>query len=207
MTIDAAGNLYGTVTSTYPGTGGVFKLANRNNAWTFSLLISFDSTDGNTPLSPPVFGPDGSLYGITYDGGLGCDLGCGNVYNLRPPLNPCKTALCYWTASTVWDFSVIQDNGIWPVYVTPLFDAAGNIYGTTSFNWPQSGQFGGTVFEVSRSNGVWSEATLHQFGSAPDGSSPQSGLIRDPNGNLYGTTEEGGTNAQLQQRIRVRDGL
>ena len=95
----------------------------------------------------------------------------------------------------MWDFSVIQDNGIWPVYVTPLFDAAGNIYGTTSFNWPQSGQFGGTVFEVSRSNGVWSEATLHQFGSAPDGSSPQSGLIRDPNGNLYGTTEEGGTNA------------
>lgn len=195
VTIDAAGNLYGTISATYAGEGGVFKLSNRNRAWTFSLLFSFSYANGNTPLAPPAFGPDGSLYGTTYVGGIGCDLGCGNVYNLRPPVSICRTTLCYWTASTVWDFYSTPDGGIWPVFVNPLFDAAGNIYGTTSDDWPQSGLSGGNVFELSRSNGVWSETILHQFGNGTDGSGPESGLIRDSNGNLYGTTTDGGTDA------------
>ena len=194
VTIDAAGNLYGTTSATYAGEGGIFKLSNRNNAWTFSLLFSFTGTNGDTPLAPPVFGPDGSLYGTTYEGGFGCDLGCGNVYNLRPPLSPCKTALCYWTASTVWDFDSIPNDGVWPVFGNLLFDASGNIYGTTSFNVPGSGVMAGTVFELTRANGVWNETILHQFGNGTDGSVPESGLLRDSNGNLYGTTAEGGTN-------------
>jgi hypothetical protein len=136
VTIDGAGNLYGTTAYSYNGTGAVYKLALKNGEWILSTLLQFDYGNGNTPAAPPAFGPDGNLYGTTYEGGGGCDLGCGNVYNLRPSINPCKTALCYWNGNSLYDFGNIQNDGVWPVFVDLLFDPAGNIYGTTSFNVP-----------------------------------------------------------------------
>jgi uncharacterized repeat protein (TIGR03803 family) len=70
-----------------------------------------------------------------------------------------------------------------------VFDSAGNLYGTTL----EGGAHGlGVVFQlVPRANGGWTEKVLHSF-SGPDGAAPQSGVIFDSAGNLYGTTFFGG---------------
>jgi uncharacterized repeat protein (TIGR03803 family) len=72
------------------------------------------------------------------------------------------------------------------------FDAQGNLYGTTS----GGGAYGdGTVFELTLgSNGIWSETILHSFPSfSDDGGGPTSTPILDAAGNLYASTEGGGT--------------
>src|SRR3984957_475967 len=71
-----------------------------------------------------------------------------------------------------------------------IFDAAGNLYGTTM----GGGKFQlGTAFELSpAAGGGWTETVLHNFGSGKDGQTPQSGLVMDGAGNLYGMTWGGG---------------
>ena len=194
VTIDQAGNLYGATFSSNrdQDNGAVYKLSHRDQQWVFSVLYEFTQGSGDSPIARPVLGPDGSLYGTTVSGGTGCDLGCGNVYNLRVPITICRTALCYWTASTVWDFGSVQDDGAGPGYGDLLFGPSGNIYGTTVSTGLDF--TGGTVFELTRSHGVWSETVIHQFGSGDDGTAPLSGMTRDSSGNLYGTTATGGTN-------------
>jgi uncharacterized repeat protein (TIGR03803 family) len=73
-----------------------------------------------------------------------------------------------------------------------IFDAAGNLYGTTI----GGGTYvGGTVFELTpTAGGGWTETVLHSFNqNGTDGYSPHAGLIFDSAGNLYGTTRWGGT--------------
>jgi uncharacterized repeat protein (TIGR03803 family) len=75
-------------------------------------------------------------------------------------------------------------------------DKAGNLYGTaTGGNQPP---YYGLVFELSppaTANGSWTETTLYHFqGGANDGINPFGTLIFDKHGNLYGTTQAGGTN-------------
>jgi len=68
-----------------------------------------------------------------------------------------------------------------------ISDRQGNLYGTTYVG----GAFGaGTVFVVSPSG---QEIVLHSFSGGADGGFPLAGLVRDGNGNLYGTTRSGGT--------------
>src|SRR5271169_6710488 len=75
-----------------------------------------------------------------------------------------------------------------------VLDQQGNLYGTT---YSGGANANGTAFELSPSTGgQWSETILYNFGSNPDGSDgafPMAGLIFDSAGNLYGTTENGGT--------------
>ncbi len=75
-------------------------------------------------------------------------------------------------------------------YAGLIFDANGNLYGTTEFG----GIHGfGTAFELSpKGDGGWTETVLHSFGNGTDGTYPLGGLIFDTAGNLYGTTYEGG---------------
>ena len=75
-----------------------------------------------------------------------------------------------------------------------IFDASGNIYGTT-----YSGGFlgNGTVFKLSATaDGDWSETILYSFRGSPDGAHPYAGVIFDSAGNLYGTTEQGGSTGE-----------
>jgi len=77
-----------------------------------------------------------------------------------------------------------------------VFDASGNAYGTTT----GGGSMGaGTVFELSPlQGGDWQETILYSFctaqGGCTDGKYPLPGLVLDSNGNLYGTTYQGGAN-------------
>jgi len=82
-----------------------------------------------------------------------------------------------------------REDGVGPA--SPLtFDGAGNIYGTTSLG----GAFdNGVVYELSPSNGGWTEKVLHTFGSQqPDGATPYSTVVFDGADNLYGTAQGSG---------------
>jgi uncharacterized repeat protein (TIGR03803 family) len=195
LTMDRAGNLYGT---TYNGGshsfGGVFKLSRRGSGWLFNPLYGFPNprnggNDGYQPTSPVTIGPDGSVYGTTeYGGGTGCyGGGCGVIFNLRPSARACNSAVCPWSETIVHRFGDIgSGDGEYPLGAL-IFDQAGNMYGTTS----SGGVDYGTAFEFSPSPSGWTETILHNFNQIPpDGAFP-SGIAFGPDGNLYGITEGG----------------
>jgi len=190
LTIDKAGNFYGTASigGTKSGWGSIYKLTNKNGSWVLSPLYAFaGGADGGRPLARVVFGPDGSLYGTASKGGCG---NAGTVFNLKPPASACKAALCPWTETALYCF---QQGGLQPGYGDLIFDHAGNIYGTTM----AGGDYNlGTVFMLIPANGAWTESVLHSFGGGTDGRVPYNGVIFDSAGNLYGTTSEGGQNSR-----------
>jgi uncharacterized repeat protein (TIGR03803 family) len=197
LTLDRAGNLYGTTfTGGADGGGTVYKLTHKGSGWAFDPLYSFGSAggnDGGAPAARVIFGPDGSLYGTTTSGGT---KGVGTVINLRPSPKVCKTSLCPWTETVLYSFKGGTD-GANPGYGDLVFDQAGNIFGTTMSGGSTNplgpcGRAGcGTVFELSPSNGSWNEAVIYAF-QGNTGASPFSGVILDQTGNLYGTTYGGG---------------
>jgi len=93
-------------------------------------------------------------------------------------------------------FPFSGNNGLFPASEL-IADSSGNLYGTTL----GGGSFGfGVVFEFTPPQvpgGQWSESTLYSFKGAPDGSGPNANLILDGAGNLYGTTQSGGTCGNL----------
>jgi uncharacterized repeat protein (TIGR03803 family) len=200
VTIDKAGNLYGTNTAGgTEGYGTVFKLKLKGESWILSPLYNFTGgSDGKNPQSRVIIGPDGALYGTTFNGGgKGCGVnGCGIVFSLRPPMAACKAAMCPWKETVLYQFSGGTDGGEPTGDI--LFDKAGNIYGTTEIGGMahRCGGLGcGAVFELSRSGSSWTETVLYQFSGGTDGAFPNSGVIFDDSGNLYGTTDSGGSSA------------
>ena len=195
LTMDRAGRLYGT--TQYGGNihlGSVYQLTRKGSGWVNNPIYSFngnETNDGAMPYSGLTIGPDGSFYGTTYEGGGDCALsnhGCGTVYNLRPAAAACKAALCPWTETVIYRF-VGGSDGANPGGGNVIFDAAGNLYGTTD-NGGASGV--GTVYELTPSNGGWTEKVLYTFAGGSDGTHPWGGVILDQTGNLYGTTSQGG---------------
>ena len=188
LTMDQAGNLYGTASVGGGGNGAVFRLSKKGSGWVFTPLYSFQGPpDGATPQARVVFGPDGILYGTTSFGGA-CG-GCGRVFSLKPYPTACTTALCGWQETVLYNFQGGSD-GMNPALGDLIFDQAGNLYGTTS----RGGHYGyGTVFELVPSQGGWTEKVLYSFTGGGDGSQPFAGLVLDKAGNLYGTTAYGGT--------------
>jgi len=184
LTIDAAGNLYGTTNSGGAnGVGAIYKLApNSDGTWSESVLYSLGSFsgDGTYTWAEPVFDAAGNLYGTTVSGG---SYGSGTVYKLSPNSNGT------WTETVLHSFTGQADQGTPKAAV--WLDSAGNIFGTASADGTS---VAGTVFELSpNSSGRWTEKTLHTFGALGDGERPFSGLTPDAAGNLYGTTYIGGT--------------
>jgi uncharacterized repeat protein (TIGR03803 family) len=186
LTLDAAGNLYGTTSAGGGGQGTVFQLKHWQRNWLLNNLVVFNGNNGAYPYGGVVFGPDGALYG-TAGGGPG---GYGVIYRLTPPATACKTALCPWVETILYEFAGGSDGASPTGKLT--FDHAGNIYGTTYFG----GAFGeGTVFALTPSHGVWTHSVLYSFAGGDDGQNPysSSGVVFDDVGNLYGTTSAGGT--------------
>ena len=203
LTLDSAGNLYGTAQhggdtdNCTPGCGTAFKLTHAGSGWVLNRLYSFvgGPYDGAVPQAAMIFGPDGALYGTTllgdWQGGGNCQpkghYGCGVVYKLRPPARACKTALCPWTETLLYQFTGSGDDGGNPGFGSLIFDVEGNLYGATF-----GGLNVGAVYELSPSSDGWTGKLLHRFVGS-DGGVPEAGLAWDAAGNLYGTTEEGGS--------------
>jgi uncharacterized repeat protein (TIGR03803 family) len=182
LTLDRAGNLYGT--TEYGGThqtGTVFKLTNKSG-WLLTELYNFTGgNDGGNPLSSVIFGPDGSLYGNASEGG---PLGYGTVYNLKPQPQPCGSVGCQWRETTLYQFSDPSDGEAYP-WGNLHFDAAGNIYGTTTAE-------GGAVYELAPAAHGWTYQLAYAFDILGGPSRPYAGVISDAAGNLFGTTSAGG---------------
>ena len=75
-----------------------------------------------------------------------------------------------------------------------IFDADGNLYGTSSAGGNHCNPIGcGAVFELSPTSvGAWRETLLYSFTGGSDGGRPEGGLVFGTDGNLYGTTSQGG---------------
>ena len=90
-------------------------------------------------------------------------------------------------------FQFTGTNGSEP-QCTLIFDAQGNLYGTTFAGGPTTAL--GLVFKLTpTSSGNWHEEILHVFQGGTDGAYPLAGLVMDEQGSLYGTTYQGGVNA------------
>ena len=183
LVFDASGNLYGTaIEGGSSGAGTVFELTpNADGAWTLSVLYGFTGgSDGRAPLAEVIFDTKGNLYGTSLEGG---DYGAGTVFEVTPNSDGS------WTESVLHAFMGGKDGG-YPDHGHLIFDAAGNLYGTTA-GWYGGGY--GTVFELTpNSNGTWTESVLHSFFGGEDGMEPEGTLIFDLTGSLYGTTAGGG---------------
>jgi len=183
ITIDRAGNIYGT--TFYGGTTGqgtVFKMSRRGSSWTIAPLFIFSGDkNGGNPANGVVLGADGSLYGTTET----------TVFNLKPfPTRP-VSVLSPWKINTLYQFQGGLDGAL--PYGDLIFDSAGNIYGVTNIGGEGCYEGCGLVYELSPSNGGWTKRTLYEFQGQPDGESPIA-VILDSAGNLEGTAEYGGTN-------------
>src|SRR5260221_7537019 len=184
VTLDAAGNLYGTTlqgggSSNCPaGWGIVFKLTKgTTGAWSETNLYAFQGApaDGAGPGGKLILDSQGNLYGTTLYGGVAfCTLeGCGTIFELSP------TTSGPWTETLLHVFAGTTDGGV-PAG-SLITDEAGNFFGTTS-----SGS--GTVFELSPSAGTYTLTTLYAFDGSlfsTTGSVPEGGVVRDGAGNLY----------------------
>jgi uncharacterized repeat protein (TIGR03803 family) len=192
LTIDGVGVLYGTALSGGTGHGTVFKLAKTGSGWAFTTLYSFaGGHDGASPRSKVVIGPDGGLYGEAFaGGGTGCGgAGCGVIFEVRK-----GCPICQWTETVLYRFTGASDGGQ-PIGDL-VFDASGNLYGTTVLGGKPHGCGGlgcGTVFKLTHSGGRWTESALYQFAGGSDGVFPDGGVTFDRSGNLYGTTCCGGS--------------
>ncbi|MGO9650107.1 MAG: choice-of-anchor tandem repeat GloVer-containing protein [Terriglobales bacterium] len=192
---DAQGNLYGTTAGGGSGTSGtVFELSPSSGGnWTETILYNFCSqpscSDGAYPGAGLVSDQAGNLYGSTLGGGA--SLIWGAVFELSPPSAPGGS----WTETVLWSFGGDSEgDGCGPRKL--IFDAAGNLYGTTS-NCGTGAHPSGTVFELSpASDGTWTETLLYTFNGTnkinPYGSYPVAGVTFDNAGNIYGTTSFGG---------------
>jgi uncharacterized repeat protein (TIGR03803 family) len=181
LIFDKLGNLYGTTSA--PPNNTVFELSppsTPGGAWTHTVIWTFSAYPGGSGVGGNlVMDANGNLYGTTYQ--LGTD-GVGIVFELISP----KTSGEHWTESVLYSFGAFAGDGSRPV--DGLLLRGGVLYGATYYGGA-SGK--GTVFQLVRKSGLWTEAILHSFAGG-DGATPAAGVIADAAGNLYGTTSAGG---------------
>ena len=167
---DPAGNLFGTTAGGGTGYSGVvFKVDAAGNE---TVVHAFaDWRDGWSPYAGLTADSEGNLYGTTSQGGPGL----GTVFKLD---SAGRETLLY-------SFRGGAD-GAQP-WANVIRDSAGNLYGTAQFGGTGNA---GVVFKVDATG---QETVLYSFTGGADGAQPVAGLVRDAAGNLFGTTEFGGT--------------
>ena len=187
-------NFYGTTkyggTAGTGGTNGYGTVFRISPSGTHTTLYSFSGypTDGSYPQAGLAQGSDSNFYGTTKYGGTNYDvagLGYGTVFRISPS----------GTHTTLYSFSGYPTDGSEPD-AGLVQGSDSDFYGTTEYggtNYDVAGLGYGTVFRISPTG---THTTLYSFAGSPnDGSAPSAGLVRGSDSDFYGTTIEGGTNA------------
>src|ERR1700685_2582339 len=180
VTLDAQGNIYGTASlgGAY-GNGAVYKLTRSSSGWTETVLYNFQGADeGANPVGGVVLDQAGNLYGTTFDGGIN---GGGTVYEMSPSATG-------WIFTTIYSFV----GGYGGPY-NKLTLASGSIYGFTN---GEAAYGYGSVFKMTPANGTWNFTDLYDFTGGNDGGDPYGSVAVDSKGNIFGTTNIGGTTNQ-----------
>ncbi|MBA3913276.1 MAG: hypothetical protein H0X25_05355 [Acidobacteriales bacterium] len=177
LLFDRGGNLYGTAAEgSILNEGTVFVLTKTGNVGVLWAFGKKGPHKGFAPESSLIRDDEGNLYGTAGNGG---STGGGTVFRIDR-----KTGM----KTVLYSFGFNPD-GNFPT-APVMFGANGDLYGTTE----GGGTAGyGTIYDLDPTG---AETILYEFGGPPDGASPVAGLVRDSEGNFYGTTAGGGTNNQ-----------
>ena len=181
---DANGDLFGTTADGGAnGLGSVFEIAKTAGGYasTPTTLVSFNGTNSEFPEGSLIVDCNGDLVGAALQGGANGD---GTVFEIV------KTAGGYASApTTVVSFNIAD--GVDP-HAGLIADANGDLFGTTALGGANGD---GTVFEIAKTAGGYASTptTLVSFNER-NGSDPIASLIADSNGDLFGTTANGGAN-------------
>jgi len=193
LVLDSGGAIYGTTVyggyhcphDNDQGCGTAFVLTPQQATWRETFLHRFKGfPDGELPSAGLTFGAGGGPYGTTASGGTHQPAE-GAIFRL----NNSKGS---WNENVLDSFD--GSGGADPI-ASLIADSRGNLYGTASRG---GGTAVGAVFElrVPLGEGNWTYTVLYSFGKFPDGETPQSNLIFDKSGNLYGTTLYGGSGTE-----------
>jgi len=151
-------------------------------AQTFTTLATFDGTDGSVVIAPLVQATDGNLYGTAEQGGANAE---GTVFNITTG----------GTLTSLYSFCSQPNcaDGREPVAGLVLA-TNGDLYGTTEWGGATNGNDSGTIFKYALSTGTLT--TVYDFctdTNCGNGTWPVAGLVQASNGDLYGTTQYGGS--------------
>jgi uncharacterized repeat protein (TIGR03803 family) len=165
------------------GCGIVYQIKPKARAsldpWQETVLYRFGGDGGSNPAYGDLtFDGAGNIYGTTQNGGTYQQ---GAVFELVRNGDS-------WTENILYSFAGAPDGG------APLggviFDAAGNLYGTTSAGGSGGG---GTIYQLHPSASGWTESVLYSFQIGPGGEYPASAVTSNLSGMLFGATQSGGT--------------
>ena len=179
---------YGTAFSLSPPPAG-------SSRWTETVLHRFKSSpDGATPAGTLLAGDGSVKFGVSTTGGTGIcsDVGCGTAYRLTQSEKG-------WAETIIYQFQGGPDGAV-PVDRL-IADAKGSLYGATAeggLPGPGGHYSTGTVFRLdppAAGQVHWTKTILYEFKGGNDGSMPEGGVILDPSGAIYGTTEFDGTHS------------
>ena len=221
LTLDAAGDLYGYTFLTVQGSqdnGKIYKITKQGS---FSIVFDFNQesgANGNDPVGNLIVGKDGNFYGATEFGGSSTVLVGGTVFRLTPTNEFTLLHIFPYSSSTDLQYpnsSLTQDNAgnmfggaSFPIHQTGIYkinesgdesvltyccsgygamvrDKEGDLFGVLGFTSSSNNY---SIYEVTPDGTV---TTLYIF---PSGIYSLGGLTIDKDGNLYGATNQGGTN-------------
>ena len=170
LAMDASGNFFGTTAGdNFSNFGTVYRIDASGN---YTVLYDFTGgKDGASPFCELVLDSSGNLYGTTSAGGKS---GAGTIFKIDQ--NGKESVLHSFTGGS--------DGGVPDAGV--IRDAKGNLYGTASSGGPSGA---GVIFKLSPAGHL---KVLYAFTGNADGGLPTAPLIRDAQGNLFGTAALGG---------------
>jgi uncharacterized repeat protein (TIGR03803 family) len=196
VVLDFAGNVYGE--TLYGGAGACDRGGINNNAHGCGAIYELTPNPGGSWTEIVYSLVRGGGFGIFPSGGLLLDQagrllsttqqggdGFGTVFELR------ESQKKGWQQSVLHRFYGHPD-GVQPAGRLAE-DAHGNLFGVSAYGGSVPTRFGyGTVFELARSGDGWKEKVLYRFSGGTDATNPQTGLVLDTQGRLYGTSQSGG---------------
>jgi uncharacterized repeat protein (TIGR03803 family) len=163
------------------GCGTVYELTPIGSSYEESVVYAFQGGDGQSPENAPLVGSNGALYGTTLNGGNGY----GTWFKLMPSGSK-------YILSNLYTFQGNGGDGASP-WGGVVSLRGGVLYGVTLSGGPANT---GAVFEMRPVGSMYSEHVHYFFKGGADGNAAYGTLLVGKDGNLYGTTQNGGTKGE-----------